>query len=156
MAKRETPLFIIDNTRAHRKGECDFLVCTDQDNGFIAKIDYIDGEITEVGDDYRIGYPRSGVSCRIQIQRIFGRNSRPSEIRTLLKKGMDTFVRSIVKTIHVDRPSKAECADYLEVLARMNQKELDAAGSDYDQHKIVENSIKMLTASAEYLKMSES
>lgn len=36
MAKREIPLFIIDNTRNHKRGECDFLVCTDKDNGFIA------------------------------------------------------------------------------------------------------------------------
>lgn len=44
MAKREIPLFIIDNTRNHKRGECDFLVCTDKGNGFIAKVDYMDGE----------------------------------------------------------------------------------------------------------------
>lgn len=35
MAKREIPLFIIDNTRNHKRGECDFLVCTDKDKVYI-------------------------------------------------------------------------------------------------------------------------
>lgn len=44
MAKREIPLFIIDTLRNHKRGECDFIVCTDKDCGFIAKVDYIDEE----------------------------------------------------------------------------------------------------------------
>lgn len=52
MAKREIPLFIVDTSRNHKRGECDFLVCTDKDNGFLAKVDYVDGEKEEVGDDY--------------------------------------------------------------------------------------------------------
>lgn len=53
--KREIPLFIVDSSRKHKKGECDYICCTDKDSGFIAKIDYIDGEIEETGSDYRIG-----------------------------------------------------------------------------------------------------
>ena len=152
MAKREIPLFIIDNTRNHKRGECDFLVCTDKDNGFIAKVDYLDGEMEEVGDDYRIGYPKRGVSCRIQIQQMIGKNSRMNEIRTLLKKGMDYFVKTVQKPIHVNAPTNDECATFLEMLIRMNKQALDEAGSDYDAHKVVENTIKMLQASADYLK----
>lgn len=152
MAKREIPLFIIDNTRNHKRGECDFLVCTDKDNGFIAKVDYMDGEIEEVGDDYRIGYPNQGVSCRIQIQQMMGKNSRTNEIRTLLKKGMDYYVKTVQKPIHFDSPTKGECATFLEILIRSNKQALDEAGSDYDAHKVVENTIKMLQASADYLK----
>ena len=48
MAKREIPLFIVDTSRNHKRGECDFLVCTDKDNGFLAKVDYVDGEKEEV------------------------------------------------------------------------------------------------------------
>lgn len=151
MAKREIPLFIIDIARNHKRGECDFLVCTDKDNGFIAKVDYISGEIEEVGDDYRIGHSKRGVSCRIQIQQMIGKNSRTNEIRTLLKKGMDYFVKTVQKPIHVDAPTKEECATFLELLVRTNKKSLDEAGSDYDEHKVVENTIKMLQASADYL-----
>lgn len=112
----------------------------------------MDGEIEEVGDDYRIGCPKRGVSCRIQIQQMIGKNSRPNEIRTLLKKGMDYFVKTVQKPIHVNAPTKDECATFLEMLIRMNKQALDEAGSDYDAHKVVENTIKMLQASADYLK----
>lgn len=152
MAKREIPLFIIDNTRNHKRGECDFMVCTDKDNGFIAKVDYIDGEKEEVGEDYRVGYPQRGVSCRIQIQQMTGKNSKPSDIRTLLKKGMDYFVKTVQKPLHFDAPTKNECATFIEMLIRMNKQALDEAGSDYDAHKVVEDTIKMLQASADYLK----
>ena len=90
MAKREIPLFIVDTSRNHKRGECDFLVCTDKDNGFFAKVDYVDGEKEEVGDDYRIGCPRNGVSLRIQIYQMIGTHPNVGNIRTLLKKGMDT------------------------------------------------------------------
>ena len=43
--KREIPLFIVDSSRKHKKGECDYICCTDKDSGFIAKIDYIDVEL---------------------------------------------------------------------------------------------------------------
>lgn len=152
MAKREIPLFIIDTSRNHKRGECDFLVCTDRDNGFIAKVDYIDEELEEVGDDYRIGCPHRGVSCRIQIQQMIGVNSRTNEIRTLLKKGMDYFFKSVMCSVHVENPSKKECADFLNALARMNKQGLEEAGSDYLQRQVVEQSIKMLQASEKYLR----
>lgn len=41
--KREFPLFIVDHNRAHKFGEVDFIYCSDIDNGFIAKVEYIDG-----------------------------------------------------------------------------------------------------------------
>lgn len=152
MAKREIPLFIIDTTRNHKRGECDFLVCTDKGNGFIAKVDYINGEIEEVGDDYRIGLPQRGISCRIQIQQMTGNNHRSNEIRTLLKKGMDYFAKSVQKPIHFDAPSKEECATYLELLAKANKKSLDEAGSDFEAHSIVENSINILLAASDFLR----
>ena len=89
MAKREFPLFILDTLRTHKRGECDYLVCTDRDNGFIAKIDFIPGEKEETGADYRISYANDGISCRIRIQQMTGANSRESDIRTLLKKGLE-------------------------------------------------------------------
>ena len=95
MAKREIPLFIVDTSRNHKRGECDFLVCTDKDNGFLAKVDYVDGEKEEVGDDYRIGCPRNGVSLRIQIYQMIGTHPNVGNIRTLLKKGKGTYSGSL-------------------------------------------------------------
>lgn len=43
MSKREFPLFIFDLSRDHKLGECDFVACTDVDNAFVAKIDYVTG-----------------------------------------------------------------------------------------------------------------
>ena len=66
MAKREIPLFIFDKNRDHGIGECDFVYCTDIDNGFIAKIDYTD-EPESVSEWARIGKPNNGISLRIEI-----------------------------------------------------------------------------------------
>ena len=94
MAKREIPLFIIDTLRNHKRGECDFLVCTDKDCGFIAKVDYIDEEKEEVGDDYRICFPRRGCSLRIKIHQMIGQHPDTGRIRTLLKKGAEYFLKA--------------------------------------------------------------
>lgn len=151
MAKREIPLFIIDALRTHKRGECDFLVCTDRDNGFIAKIDFIPGDKEETGADYRIGYANNGISCRIRIQQMTGVNSRESDIRTLLKKGLDYYVQSVRCQVNIERPSRQQCADFIRQLIRGNMKALDDAGSDYARRNIVKKSLSMLEASADYL-----
>lgn len=151
MAKREIPLFVIDTLRNHKRGECDFLVCTDKDSGFIAKVDYIDGEKEEVGDDYRIGCPRRGVSLRIQIQQMIGEHPNVGNVRTLLKKGMDYFVQSVMCSVHLNNPSRAECAQFLNTLIRMNKQYVDEAGSDYNARQVTLQSISMLEASVKFL-----
>lgn len=151
MAKREIPLFVIDTLRNHKRGECDFLVCTDKDSGFIAKVDYIDGEKEEVGDDYRIGCPRRGVCCRIQIQQMIGTHPDVGSVRTLLKKGMDYFVQSASCSVHIQNPSREECEKFLQLLIRMNKQNVDDAGSNYTERQTVLHSIAMLEASIKYL-----
>lgn len=151
MAKREIPLFIIDTARAHKKGDCDFLVCTDIESGFIAKADYIDGEREEIGDDYRISYVNGGISLKIQIQRMTGANPQVSSIRTLLKKGMEYFVKIVSVPCNVEHPSKKECADFVGLLIRGNRKNLDEAGADYNERRTVEASLAMLQATKDYL-----
>lgn len=74
--KREIPLFIVDSKKAHEKGECDFWVCTDQDNGFVAKVEYVAATSPEYGEDYRIDCERCGLSIKTTIKRIFGKNPR--------------------------------------------------------------------------------
>lgn len=155
MAKREIPLFIIDTNRNHKRGECDFIVCTDKDSGFIAKVDYIDGEKEEVGGDYRIGCPHQGVSLRIQVQQMIGEHPNVGSVRTLLKKGMDYFVKSVMCEVHLRNPSREECAQFLDTLVRMNMQYVDDAGSDYKARQTVLNTIAMLKASINYLNREE-
>ena len=150
--KREIPLFIIDTARTHKRGECDFLVCTDKDNGFVAKVDYIEGECEEFGDDYRIDYPQRGISCRIQIQQMIGTNSRVSEVRTLLKRGMEYYAKAVRSAFNVEHPTKEECVKYLELLMRSNRQYLDESGSDYEARKTIATSLAMLQAATEYLR----
>lgn len=125
MAKREIPLFIIDTARRHKKGECDFVCCTDKDNGFIAKVDYVEGNVEEAGDDYRIGKPNGGVSIRIKIHEFIGTNPKTSEIRTLLKLCMEYYTDMVRKKINVDRPDKSECIDFLRMLIDGNMHNLN-------------------------------
>lgn len=151
MAKREIPLFIIDTSRAHGRGECDFIVCTDRDSGFIARVDYISEEREEAGDDYRIGYPRNGISLRMQIVQHTGANMRQGDVRTLLKRGMDYYARAATRPMDIGSPSRRECAEFLRTLAMANMHNIDSAGSDYTQRQTVMRSISMLQASADHL-----
>ena len=151
MSNREIPLFIIDTLRNHKRGECDFLVCTDKDCGFIAKVDYIDEEKEEVGDDYRIGFPRRGCSLRIKIHQMIGQHPDTGRIRTLLKKGMEYFLKAVTCEVHVNNPSREECADFLNTLVRMNKQYVDDAGSDYHARQATIHTIMMLEATRKLL-----
>lgn len=151
MAKREIPLFIIDTLRNHKRGECDFLVCTDKDCGFIAKVDYIDEEKEEVGDDYRICFPRRGCSLRIKIHQMIGQHPDTGRIRTLLKKGAEYFLKAVTCEVHVKNPSREECADFLNTLVRMNKQYVDDAGSDYQARQATIHTIMMLEATRKFL-----
>lgn len=151
MAKRETPLFIIDTCRAHKQGECDFMVCTDRDNGFIAKLDYVDGDITEVGDDYRIGYPNNGCSLRMQIQRYIGQNVTTQSVKTLMKKGMEQYVAIVRRVVDIDNPSKEDCVKFIDMLIKGNRPNLTSE-KDNAKRQMVSTSIQLLEATKDYLK----
>ena len=111
MAKRELPIFVLDTNRAHKKGECDWIVCTDRDSGFVAKIDYVDGDIDEVGDDYRIQSRGVGISIRIAIVRSIGDNPKTTDVRTLLKKAAKHYIDTTVKPMNVNQPTRQECVE---------------------------------------------
>lgn len=150
MAKREIPLFIIDRTRQHKKGECDFLVCTDKDSGFIARIDYVDGEKEETGDDYRIGLPNGGVSCRMQVVRVTGERPVTASIRTLLKAGMEYFWKMARTPLDFDSPTPEECAKYLDILIKGNQGRINEGSPAERRARAL--SLKMLQATMNILK----
>lgn len=154
MVKREIPLFIIDRTRQHKKGECDFLVCTDKDNGFIARMNYIDGEVEEVGDDYRTGIPNGGVSLKIQIVRMTGVRPTKTAIRTLLKAAMEYYGKFAHTPLNIDNPSCEECAQFLGLLIEGNMANLNTGTPS--ERRTTQMAIKMLQASHEYLSKMKS
>lgn len=153
MAKREIPLFIIDRTRRHKRGECDFLVCTDKDSGFIARLDYVDGEIEEAGDDYRIGVPNGGISCKMQILRVTGERPDAAAVRTLMKRGMDYYASVSQREISVESPSRDDCIEFIKLLVDSNRHNLQ--GRPLNERQITARSISMLEAAVEYLKGKE-
>lgn len=133
MAKREIPLFVFDKNRDHGIGECDFVCCTDIDNGFIAKIDYTD-EPENVSERVRIGKPNNGISMRIEVKRIIGKNPDPGTIRTLMKKAESLYTESSQVRV-VDRPTDKEMVDFLDILM---------AGSNTSERNTILSSLKML------------
>lgn len=144
--KREIPLFIIDTKKSHKKGECDFLVCTDQDNGFVAKVEYVAASEPDYGDDYRIDSNRNGLSIKTTIKRMFGTNPKASEVKSLLKKGVDYYVESVTLAVDATKATTDECIDFIEKLSAGNKHYLDEVGVDYDERKIILTSLAMLDA----------
>lgn len=144
--KREIPLFIIDTKKSHKKGECDFMVCTDKENGFVAKVEYIQQTHPELGDDYRIDYCRGGLSLKMSIRRMIGTNPDKAHVRTLLKKGMDYYVEAVTLSVDASKPSTLECLDFLEKLIDGNKHYLQQAGSDFDELQTIKTSMMMLDA----------
>lgn len=150
MRKREIPLFIVDRTRRHKKGECDFLVCTDKDSGFIARLDYLEGEFEEAGDDYRVGFPNNGISCKMQILRMTGERPDVSAVRTLMKKGMDYYARVSQREINVESPSREDCIEYIRLIIDGNRHHLQER--PLNERQTAARSMAVLEAAVEYLK----
>ena len=144
--KREIPLFIIDTKKSHKKGECDFLVCTDQDNGFVARIDYVASESPCMGDDYIVGHERDGLAIKMSIKRINGLNPKQSDIRNLMKKGLDYYAESVTLAVGATEITTRQCVDFLEKLIDGNKHYIQEVGSDYEQLQTIKTSLMMLDA----------
>lgn len=153
MAKREIPLFIYDLTRRHKLGECDFVACTDQDNGFVAKFDYVDGKDEREEDGLRIGHynPNGDVSLRVQIRRHTGAEMDPAKVRTLLKQAEKRYVEMVQRGIDTNNPSVEDCIEFLGLLIRGNRHIVDEQAGDYVGRQTTLTSIRMLEACMEYL-----
>lgn len=149
MAKREIPLFIVDTARQHKKGECDFICCTDQDNGFYAKVDYVEGEKEAAGCDYRISKPNNGISLRIEIQGMLGKNPRTTDIRSLLKLAMEYYTDIVQRKIDTNQPSREDCIEFLLMLIKGNRHNL--LNCKPQERQTTEMSLKMLEAITRYM-----
>jgi hypothetical protein len=142
--KRETPLFIIDTKKSHKKGECDFLVCTDKDNAFVARIDYIAETAPQIGEDYRIDYTRNGMSLKLSIIRMLGNNPNRTNLRTLMKRGLDYYAEACTISFNPNNISTEHCVEFLESLINSNKQYLQQAGADYNELETVKSSLLML------------
>lgn len=146
MAKREIPLFIFDLSRDHSLGECDFVSCTDVDNSFVAKIDYVTNSEDVITDTLRIGNENNGIKLRLEVKRVTGIHPNRSSIRTLLKKAEDLYIERNLKSINIDMPSDDDMINFLRIMIEGNKKNITEAGVDMNVRKIVYTSIRMLEA----------
>lgn len=149
--KRETPLFIIDTKKSHKKGECDFLVCTDKDNAFVARIDYIAETTAEIGEDYRIDYTRNGMSLKLSIIRMLGNNPNRTNLRTLMKRGLDYYAEAVALTFDHRTITTEQCIEFLDKLITGNRHHLQEAGADFNELVVVKSSLMMLEAAKQKL-----
>lgn len=151
MAKREIPLFVFDLNRDHNLGECDFVVCTDVDNAFVAKIDYAIGVDNVITDNLRIMRSNGPIKLRLEIKRIIGKNPDNTSIRTLLKKAEDLYCERTQKSVNIVNPSTDDMLNFLDVLIKGNKRNISEAGIDVKERKNVLTSIAMLEAIREKL-----
>lgn len=148
MSKRKFPLFIIDTNRLHKLGDCDFLVCTDQDNGFVAQVEYIRATAAEVGDDYFISKPTKGLAAKIQILRFNTPNPDKTKVRGLLKQASIKINDEIKVDVSVDA-SPQDCVKFIKKLNEANYHRLNTG--DYIERKTVLTSMLMLDQAAKYI-----
>lgn len=144
MAKREIPLFIFDTSRNHNLGECDFVTCTDIDNAFIAKIDYVTDLDNIITDRLRIVRSNGLIKLRIEIKRITGKNPDNTAIRTLMKKAEDLYCERTMKRINIDKPSKNDMLNFLDIIIAGNKHNIAKAG--IEERNTILTSISMLEA----------
>lgn len=150
MAKRSVPLFIIDRSRRHKLGECDFVVCTDLDCGFIARVDYVDGEREEVGPDYRVGLSRNGLSAKISIIRSTGMRPTETATRSLLKRAMAYYGEMATVGINFAEPSTEDCLNFIDLTIKGNMQYL-SEGTTQERQRIT-RSINVMEAIARKLR----
>ena len=152
MATNRLPLFIFDLTRRHKLGECDFVACTDADNGFVAKIDYVRGKKEGASLSVRIGRCNNGISLRLEILRFTGRNLEPTQIRALLEQAEKKYVRMVQHKMSTDNPSIGDCIAFLEALIRGNRHFIDEGDDDLEGRETAIRSLGMLEHCLDYLK----
>ncbi len=154
MAKREIPLIIIDREKSHHLGECDFVVCTDVNNGFVARVEPVECEPCNT-DMVTTSEERNGLRARMEIKRIIGDNPDTTTRRNLLRKAMEVYSERTTVRVDIDDPTDEECIKFLDVLINSNKKALDDAGVDYNERKIVMSSLAILEAIRNKLKIGE-
>ena len=151
MAKREIPLFLFDCGREHNLGEADFVACTDIDNAFVAKIDYVSGYNEISTDTTRITRSNNGVQLRLDIKRVTGKNPEPAKMRTLLKKAEDLYVEQTQRPVNLKDPSADDMLNFLNALIDGNKGQLSDI-KDIGERQMAMMSLSMLDAIKNFIK----
>lgn len=151
MTKREIPLFLFDCGREHNLGEADFVACTDIDNAFVAKIDYVSGYNEIATDTTRITRSNNGVQLRLDIKRVTGKNPEPAKMRTLLKKAEDLYVEQTQRPVNLKDPSADDMLNFLNALIDGNKGQLSDI-KDIGERQMAMVSLSMLDAIKNFIK----
>jgi len=144
--KRKNPLFIFDLTRQHKFGEVDFVSVTDKDNGFVARISYLDGDINEADDNSKTVSNGHGTSARMEITQFLGVRRDNHAVRTLLAKAMNEYMKRSVLEVDSNAPSDAELVKFIDILIRGNRSQLADVGSDVKSRQQLMTSLRLLEA----------
>ena len=144
--KRNSPLFIFDLTRQHKFGEVDFVSVTDKDNGFVAKISYLDGDINEADDNSKTVGNGHGTSARMEITQFQGVRRDNHAVRTLLAKAMAEYMKRSILEVDSHAPSDAELVLFMNILIRGNMSQLADMGSDVEGRTQLMTTLRLLEA----------
>ena len=157
MAKqRILPLFILDLDRSHGLGECDFIYCSDKDNGFVARVDildenqYKDLEPNNI-DSKLIVNETTKVAAYFSIVRLTGVNPNDTQLRALLKKASELYVQRTQKEVDYDSLTVSDYKAFLNVLLKQGNEQLANVGSDYNTRKNLVYSTELIKSLIEYL-----
>lgn len=126
------PLFIIDSSQAHGRGEeMQWVSCTSGSCPFIANVVVIDqheyARHYDAGDNLTAySEPQSGIRLRVHVTNIQP-GYDPSQVRTLLRKLVKELIaRHQVVKCRADSPSDEAVLKFVEVLQGQNRENLRA------------------------------
>ena len=154
MMRRRNPLCIFDTNRCHKFGDCDWIVCTDKDNGFVAKVTYETGLQPTAGVNERISKPNAnGIQVHIKIVRawINGYHTA-SDARAQLKQAEKIVRESTRSVVVTNEPTTQQVIDYLELLIHANSHALHGAGYSTTEKQTTLTSLQMLQAAIDKLR----
>ncbi len=144
MAKREIPLFCYDTERKHKLGECDFVTCTDIDNAFIGKIDYVEGGKDYTDADTYIKEAHNGLAVRLTIKRRFGLNPSETATRTLMRKAVEQYMNRVIKFDIADITDE-QLHQFCDIMIKNGFQNLGEAGVNQSERNTILSSIAMMT-----------
>ena len=152
--RRRNPLFIFDTNRCHKFGDCDWIVCTDTKNGFVAKVTYGSGLKPTAGVNERISKPNAnGIQVCIRIVRAWIDGTQTVDNAKTQLKQAEKVVREATRNVVVtNEPTTQQVIDYLELLIHANTHALHGAEYSTAEKQTTLTSLQMLQAAIDKLR----
>lgn len=133
MGKRKYPLFVIDNSRAHGRGEeCDYISCTDSTCPFVASVELMQD------DDYKRLYdkedyisiwsePHNGI--RIYIHIVSDVPVDKERTKSLLRRAIkEMLIRRSPVSVNINDVSDEAVANFADVLIQQKREQIRKSG----------------------------